>query len=74
MLRLPNVSIAAKYYSIFAPLAVVRLVGAVASNIKAKKSAVATRAAEHIERVDALVYAVVMQSRGIYMSSDLLTP
>ena len=78
MLKLPNLSIAAKLYSIFGLLAVVTLVGAVVSNINNRQNAylgeevaVAARAGEHIERVNALVYAVVMESRGIYMSSDL---
>src|SRR5262249_40479357 len=80
MLKLPNLSIAAKLYSIFALLAVVTLVGGVVSNINNRQQAqlgeevgVAAQAAEHIERVNALIYAVVMESRGIYMSSDLPT-
>ncbi len=80
MLTMRKLSIAAKLYSIFALLAAVTLVGAVISNINnqqnarlAEESAVAARAAENIERVNALVYAVVMESRGIYMSSDLPT-
>jgi methyl-accepting chemotaxis protein len=80
MLKLPNLSIAAKLYSIFALLAAVTLLGAVISNINNRQNAylgeevaVAARAAEHIERVNALIYAVVMESRGIYMSSDLPT-
>src|SRR5262249_41101881 len=80
MPKLPDLSIAAKLYSILALLAVVTLVGAVVSNINNRQNAylgeevaVAARAAEHIERVNALIYAVVMESRGIYMSSDLPT-
>jgi methyl-accepting chemotaxis protein len=80
MLKLPKLSIAAKLYSIFALLAVVTLLGAVISNINNRQNArlgeevaVAARAAENIERVNALVYAVVMESRGVYMSSDLPT-
>jgi methyl-accepting chemotaxis protein len=80
MLKLPNLSIAAKLYSIFALLAVVTLVGAVVSNINNRQNAylgeevaIAARAGEHIEHVNALIYAVVMESRGIYMSSDLPT-
>src|SRR5579871_4354380 len=80
MHKLPNLSIAAKLYSIFALLAVVTLLGAVISNINNRQNAylgeevaVAARAGEHIERVNALIYAVVMESRGIYMSSDLPT-
>jgi methyl-accepting chemotaxis protein len=78
MLKLPNLSIAAKLYSILGLLAVVTLVGAIVSNINNRQNAylgeevaVAARAGEHIERVNALIYAVVMESRGIYMSSDM---
>ena len=74
MPKVPNLSIAAKLYSIFALLAAVTLLGAVISNINNRQNArlteestVAARAAENIERVNALVYAVVMESRGIYM-------
>ena len=80
MLKLPKLSIAAKLYSIFALLAAVTLLGAVISNVNnrqnarlAEESTVAARAAENIERVNALVYAVVMESRGIYMSTDVPT-
>ena len=80
MLKLPRLSIAAKLYSIFGLLAIVTALGAVISNINNRQNAqladevaVAAQAAENIERVNALVYAVVMESRGIYMSSDLPT-
>jgi len=78
MPRLPKLSIAAKLYSIFTLLAIVTALNAVVSNINNRQTAqlgeevaVAARAAENIERVNALVYAVVMESRGIYMTSDL---
>src|SRR6202158_3056012 len=80
MPKLPKLSIAAKLYSIFALLAVVTALGAVISNINNRQNAqlseevaVAARAADNRERVNALVYAVVMESRGIYMSSDIPT-
>jgi methyl-accepting chemotaxis protein len=80
MLKLPKLSISAKLYSIFGLLAIVTALGAVISNINNRQNAqlgeevaVAAQAAENIERVNALVYAVVMESRGIYMSSDLPT-
>ena len=76
----PRLSIAAKLYSIFALLAVVTAANAIVSNINnrqnarlAEEVAVAAQAGENIERVNALVYAVVMESRGIYMSSDVPT-
>jgi methyl-accepting chemotaxis protein len=80
MLKVPRLSIAAKLYSIFGLLAVVTALSAVVSNINNRQNAtlsdqvaVAARAAENIERVNALVYAVVMESRGVYMSTDLPT-
>ncbi len=78
MPKLPKLSIAAKLYSIFALLAVVTAVTAVVSNHNTRQQAtlaeevdVAARAAQNIERVNSLIYAVVMESRGVYMSSDL---
>src|ERR1700722_231690 len=80
MSKLPKLSIAAKLYSIFGLLAIVTAGNAVVSNINNRQNAqlseevaVAAQASENIERVNALVYAVVMESRGIYMSSDLPT-
>src|SRR5579883_1191900 len=78
--RLAKLSIAAKLYSIFGLLAIVTAANALMSNLNNRQNArlteevaVAAQAAENIERVNALVYAVVMESRGIYMSSDLPT-
>ena len=80
MPKLPKLSIAAKLYSIFGLLAIVTAANAIVSNINNQQNArlgeevaVAAQAAENIERVNALVYAVVMESRGVYMSSDLPT-
>ena len=80
MLKLPKLSIAAKLYCIFALFAAVTALLAFASNLNTRQQAqlgeevaVAAEAAEHIERVNALIYAVVMESRGIYMSSDVPT-
>jgi methyl-accepting chemotaxis protein len=80
MLKLPKLTIAAKLYSIFALLAAVTALAAVVSNYNTRQQAtvaeqidIVSRAAQNIERVNALIYAVVMESRGIYMSSDLPT-
>jgi len=77
---LPKLTIAAKLYSIFALFAVVSALLAVISNFNTRQQAqlgdevgVTSLAAQHIDRVDGLIYAVVMESRGIYMSSDLPT-
>ena len=76
---MPKLSIAAKLYAIFALMATTTLA----------LSAVAVTAARHhqaltdefesnagtwnVERVNGLIYAVVMESRGVYMSADLAT-
>ncbi|HEU5273061.1 MAG TPA: methyl-accepting chemotaxis protein [Xanthobacteraceae bacterium] len=80
MLKLPKLSIAAKLYSIFALFAVVSALLGIISNISTHQQAhlgeevaITARAAENIERVNGLIYAVVMESRGVYMSSDLPT-
>ncbi|HEY2135000.1 MAG TPA: methyl-accepting chemotaxis protein [Xanthobacteraceae bacterium] len=80
MLRIPKLSIVAKLYSIFALLAFFTALGGIVSNLSNRQNArlgeevaVAAQAAENIERVNALIYAVVMESRGIYMSSDPAT-
>ncbi|MFD2183731.1 methyl-accepting chemotaxis protein [Rhodoplanes azumiensis] len=70
-------SIAAKLYTIFAVLGLTLLALAVVGNRSASLQAelaaemdAAARGARNIERVNSLVYAVVMESRGIYMSTD----
>jgi methyl-accepting chemotaxis protein len=72
-----RVSIAAKLYSVFAVLglALVTLAAleyrsaALQSEIAAEAEA-AAEGARSIEQINGLIYAVVMESRGIYMSTD----
>jgi len=78
MLKMPKLSVAAKLYSIFALFALVSGLIGIVSNFSNQQSAhlgeeiaTASAAAENIERVNALIYAVVMESRGVYMSTDL---
>src|SRR5712671_6941045 len=78
MLKMPKLSVAAKLYSIFGLFALVSGLIGLVSNFSNQQGgrlgeeiATASAAAENIERVNALIYAVVMESRGIYMSSDL---
>ncbi|WP_051677643.1 methyl-accepting chemotaxis protein [Bradyrhizobium sp. URHD0069] len=70
-------SLATKLYSIFALFAV--LIGAIASlsHYNTRRSAELTEAIEtasrealNVERINSLVYAVVMESRGVYMSTE----
>src|SRR3979411_562898 len=73
-----RLSLAAKLYSIFALFAV--LIGAITAlsdynprrNLELTDAVeTASRAALNVERVNSLVYAVVMESRGVYMSTDV---
>src|ERR1700733_442659 len=75
-----KLSIAAKLYVIFALLATVTgalaAVAIVNSNrhvALAKQFEAAFVGAENVEHIDSLIYAVVMESRGIYMSPDIAT-
>jgi methyl-accepting chemotaxis protein len=77
---LPKLSIAAKLYIIFSLLAVATVALAGIAVINARHQAEMTSAYEtslsgtqNVERVNGLIYAVVMESRGIYMSPDIPT-
>jgi methyl-accepting chemotaxis protein len=75
---LPKLSIAAKLYIIFTLLAVAAFALAGIAVMNARHQAAMTADYEtslsgtrNVERVNGLVYAVVMESRGIYMSPDI---
>jgi methyl-accepting chemotaxis protein len=77
MIALPKLSIAAKLYTIFALLAASTLVLAGVAIFNSLRQAAltsevqsASQGALNVERVDAMIYAVVMESRGVYMSSE----
>jgi len=72
-----RLSLAAKLYSIFALFALLTAAITALSDYNARRSAALTQeietanlAALNVERVNSLVYAVVMESRGVYMSTD----
>jgi methyl-accepting chemotaxis protein len=72
-----RLSLAAKLYSIFALIALLTAAIAVLSHYNTRRNAELTTAIEtanlaalNVERVNSLVYAVVMESRGVYMSSE----
>src|SRR6201996_1761392 len=76
----PRHSLAVKLYAIFALFAVLTAAITWLSNYNAHRGAELTHAIEtanlaalNVQRVNALVYAVVMESRGVYMSSDAPT-
>jgi methyl-accepting chemotaxis protein len=72
-----RLSLAARLYSIFGFFAVLTAAIAVLSDYNTRKAAELTHAIEtanlaalNVERVNSLVYAVVMESRGVYMSTE----
>src|SRR5690348_10823244 len=72
-----RLSLAARLYSIFALFAALTAAIAVLSDYNTRRGAELTHAIEtanlaalNVERVNSLVYAVVMESRGVYMSTD----
>ena len=80
MFKLPSLSIAAKLYTIFALLATATIALAIMAILNSRQNSALTddfeRAflgAQNVERVNGLIYAVVMESRGIYMSPDIPT-
>jgi methyl-accepting chemotaxis protein len=75
-----KLSIAAKLYVIFALLATVTAALAAVAIVNSNRHVALTNefesafvGAENVERINSLVYAVVMESRGIYMSPDIAT-
>jgi methyl-accepting chemotaxis protein len=78
--KLLQLSIATKLYAIFALLATATVGLAAVSVISAHSHATLTAefqsanaGSANVERVNALIYAVVMESRGVYMASDTAT-
>ena len=79
-MTLPKLSIAAKLYVIFALMATTTVALSVIAVTSARHHAVLTDEFEsanastwNVAKVDGLIYAVVMESRGVYMSSDIKT-
>jgi len=77
---LPKLSIAAKLYVIFALMATTTVALSVIAVTSVRHHAVLTDEFEsanastwNVAKVDGLIYAVVMESRGVYMSSDIKT-
>jgi methyl-accepting chemotaxis protein len=77
MALLSRLSLAARLYAIFALFAVLTAAITVLSDYNSRRGAELTdsieranMAALNVERVNSLVYAVVMESRGVYMSSE----
>jgi methyl-accepting chemotaxis protein len=76
-MKLPSLSIAAKLYTIFALLATATVSLSTLAALNSRHNTALTNEFErafmgamNVERVNGLIYAVVMESRGIYMSPD----
>jgi methyl-accepting chemotaxis protein len=76
-LKLPQLSIATKLYAIFALLATVTVGLAAVALINARHHVALTgefeavlAGAQNVDRANGLIYAVMMEARGIYLSSD----
>src|ERR1700743_3010 len=72
-----RLSLAARLYSIFALFALLTAAITVLSDYNSRRAAELTQSIEtanlaalNVERVNSLVYAVVMESRGVYMSTE----
>jgi methyl-accepting chemotaxis protein len=77
MIKLPEFSISTKLYTLFAALTAIILVLSTISVVSSRHQLALQRDVEsaalgsrNVERVNALIYAVVMESRGIYMAPD----
>src|SRR5262249_28164830 len=75
--KLPQLTLATKLYAIFALLATMTVALAATAVVNAYRHALLTGEFEsayagalNVQRIDGLIYSVVMESRGIYMSTD----
>jgi methyl-accepting chemotaxis protein len=80
MLKLPHLSISTKLYGLFAAMTLIIAALAFVSVFNSRSFIELEReiesasiGARNVERVNSLIYAVVMDSRGIYMSPDTAT-
>jgi methyl-accepting chemotaxis protein len=77
MAQFRTLSIAAKLYAIFALLATTTALIAIVAVVSARHHAsltdqfeAALQGSQNVDRIDGLIYAVVMESRGVYMSEE----
>src|SRR3979411_2515571 len=78
MASFSRLSIATKLYAIFALLAVATVACAMMAIFGTRNQerlaedvGKAYRGSEYVEKINGLIYAVVMESRGIYMSAEI---
>ena len=79
-MKLPQLSIATKLYAIFALLATATVALAISAVVNASYHAAlveefgaAFKAGQHVERINALINALVMETRGIYLAEEATT-
>lgn len=77
MLRLSNTSVVFRLYAVFILLAAVTVMLAAVAGESARRWTVATsdfeaalQGAQNVDRINSLVYAVAMESRGLYLAAD----
>ncbi len=77
-MKLPHFSIATKLYAIFALLATVTVGLAAVAVVNAERHEALTeqfsaafRGGQNIERINGLIYALVMETRGVYLAQDV---
>jgi methyl-accepting chemotaxis protein len=80
MKRLNELSISTRLYALFAALTIIIMVLASVAVLSSRAQLALEKEVEsaalgsrNVERVNSLIYAVVMESRGIYMSPDIAT-
>ena len=80
-MNLPKLSIAARLYTIFALMAATTVALSMVAVSNAHRHAALTEEFEsanagswNVERINGLIYASTMETRGIYMSSAITTP
>jgi methyl-accepting chemotaxis protein len=78
--KTPALSISTKLYAIFATLAAIAVALAAVTLVQTRRQMAMTDefqtafiGAQNVEKINSLVYAVVMESRGVYMSTDIPT-
>ena len=78
--KIPALSISTKLYAIFTVLAAIAVALAGVTLVQARRQAAMTDefqtafiGAQNVQKINSLIYAVVMESRGVYMSLDIPT-
>jgi methyl-accepting chemotaxis protein len=78
--KLPQLTISTKLYAIFTVLAAIAVALAAVALVQARRQVAMTDefqtafiGAQNVQKINSLIYAVVMESRGVYMAQDIPT-